>query len=474
MFGWFKLKSSLKAEQVRWLDERFHWLRNQFGEERLRGAVITPTNEFFPEAYAGTHEDAAKIFDRVCAYMGIDHSRVNLKLFSDPYADAVVASYNPAQGGKYALGLYQERDGIIDIWLETTRLDDPSTVVATLAHELGHVHLLADQRCENSLEDHEPLTDLLVVYFGMGIFAANSSIRDVHWRAGHISASGVSRQGYLSIAEYGYALALFASARGEHEPAWANYLRKDARSSFKMELTGLIERGGANAVHVAKEAPLESASCEQTTEAGSAENLDEDSEGNVAADQSGLSTADDFFEQGVRCNASGQYELATDAFTRALELKPNDEEALSERAWAYIGLAKYAQAIADCTKSLEFEPACLETICRRAVAHVRLRQFKEALADADRAIREEPKSAYAWLLRGVAQIGLGQAKEAVRDLSKAVRYAPRWGDNYLARSRAYKMLGDSKRSQADLFESIQRKPEYAHESVRSRSLVGSV
>jgi tetratricopeptide (TPR) repeat protein len=318
----------------------------------------------------------------------------------------------------------------------------------------------------------------------MGIFAANSSIRDVHWRAGHISASGVSRQGYLSIAEYGYALALYALARGEQEPAWADYLRKDARSFFKMELTALLERDGAQRVHAAKEALIKSATPEQTAERDLADDFDEecrpaeyydeDSEDNSTTDQSFRKRADEYFEQGVRCNALGEYELAVDAFTRALELKPNDEEALSERAKAYIGLGKYAPAIADCTKSLELEPDCLETICRRAAAHVWLRHFKEATADADRAIREESKSEYAWLLRGLAQIGLGQAKQAVRDLTKAVRYAPRWGENYLARSRAYEMLGDTKRSQADLFEAKRRKPEFADESARSRSLAGSV
>jgi hypothetical protein len=53
MFGWFKLKSSLKPEQVRWLDERFDWLRNQFGEERLRGTMIAPTDEFFSGPVCG-------------------------------------------------------------------------------------------------------------------------------------------------------------------------------------------------------------------------------------------------------------------------------------------------------------------------------------------------------------------------------------------------------------------------------------
>ena len=43
MFGWFETESPLTAEQRRWIDERFAWLANEFGEEPLRGAVVTPT-----------------------------------------------------------------------------------------------------------------------------------------------------------------------------------------------------------------------------------------------------------------------------------------------------------------------------------------------------------------------------------------------------------------------------------------------
>ncbi len=35
-------------------------------------------------------------------------------------------------------------------------------VAATLAHELAHVHLLADKRLKPEDEDHERVTDLLV------------------------------------------------------------------------------------------------------------------------------------------------------------------------------------------------------------------------------------------------------------------------------------------------------------------------
>ena len=64
MFGWFEIKSPLTAEQRRWIDTRFAWLRNEFGEERLRGVVITPTQEFFPDRYRATEEDAAVLLDR--------------------------------------------------------------------------------------------------------------------------------------------------------------------------------------------------------------------------------------------------------------------------------------------------------------------------------------------------------------------------------------------------------------------------
>jgi hypothetical protein len=165
MFGWFKIKSPLTADQRSWVEERFDWLRAEFGEQRLQAPTVTPTDEYFPDPYAGTVEDAAVLFDRVCKYMGVDPARVDLRFYESPSADVVAAAFNPALQREYALGVYQERDGRIDIWLETTSLREPASVVATLAHELGHVHLLADGRCDATTEDHEPLTDLLVVYF---------------------------------------------------------------------------------------------------------------------------------------------------------------------------------------------------------------------------------------------------------------------------------------------------------------------
>jgi hypothetical protein len=189
--------------------------------------MVTPTNEFFPDRYRATEDDAAVLLDRLCGYMSVDRSRIDLQLYTSRSADAVGTAFNPLLRRQYALGAFQEEAGRIVIWLEKTRLDEPHSVVSTLAHELGHVLLLADRRCDPNTPDHEPLTDLLAVYSGLGIFMANNALREVNWRSGGCSGWSLGRQGYMTMPEYAYALALYAHARGEHRPRWAKYLRPD-------------------------------------------------------------------------------------------------------------------------------------------------------------------------------------------------------------------------------------------------------
>jgi hypothetical protein len=105
-----------------------------------------------------------------------------------------------------------------------------------MAHELGHVHLLGHQRISPEDPDHEPLTDLLTVFFGLGVFSANSVIREHYWHAGQVSGWKIGRQGYLSMPVYGYALARFASSRREDGSGWSNRLRPDVRSAFKKSM----------------------------------------------------------------------------------------------------------------------------------------------------------------------------------------------------------------------------------------------
>jgi len=238
MFGWIRSKPQcpIDAAKREWLDERWNWLEDEFGIERLRETrVILPRPEFFPDPYAGTEQDVRLMLERVCDYMDLDSSTIELSFYQER-RPILEEGWRDGTAGLY------HRDGDrFRIWVEWSNLRDPLGLVGTLAHELGHVHLLGHGRISEESEDHEPLTDLLTVFLGLGVFTANSVIHESHWKTGQLSGWSVGRRGYLGMPEYGYAFAKFAQARGEDGSGWSRELRLDVRSAFRQALRFLSQ-----------------------------------------------------------------------------------------------------------------------------------------------------------------------------------------------------------------------------------------
>jgi hypothetical protein len=238
-----------------WVDRWWRWLEGQFGAERVRTApVILPRPEYFPDPYHATESDARVLLDRVCGYMDLDPATIRMSL----YDESDTLGENPIFGGGRragTAGLYHAEGGHYRIWIEAENLHDPLAMVATMAHELGHVHLLGHGRITPATEDHEPLTDLLTVFFGLGVFTANSVIRETYWHEGNYSGWSIGRRGYLGMSVYGYAFARFARSRGEDGSAWSRELRLDVRSAFKQAMRYLAPEAGAGAPAVAKAVP---------------------------------------------------------------------------------------------------------------------------------------------------------------------------------------------------------------------------
>ncbi|MBI3411636.1 MAG: hypothetical protein HY040_25180 [Planctomycetes bacterium] len=240
MFGLFRSEPRCPVDPTakEWIERRLTWLREQFGWDRLLSAeVVLPLPEYFPDPYQGEIDDLRALLDRVCEYMDIDPDTVDIDIYEDR---------NPVHdehGRQGTAGLYDQVRGRYQIWIEVGNLDDPLALVATMAHELGHVLLLGQGRISADAEDHEPLTDLLTVFLGMGVIAANSVIREKYWHAGAVSGWDMSRRGYVTMPMYGYALALFAWVRGEENPPWAKELRGDVRAAFKEGTRYLVETG---------------------------------------------------------------------------------------------------------------------------------------------------------------------------------------------------------------------------------------
>lgn len=216
------------TESREWIEQRMGWLVKVFGRERCQSAtVVLPIASFFPDAYDGSEAAVLALTHRVCGYMGIAQETIHVSLYVD---QPPVETDGLVQGTR---GLYHEEDGGYRIWLEIQNLCDPLALVATIAHELCHVLLLGQGRISPDEADHEPLTDLLTVFLGLGVITSNAVVRESTSRMGHFSSWQMSRGGYLTMQQYGYALALFARLREGQPKKWVRILRPDVKKAFK-------------------------------------------------------------------------------------------------------------------------------------------------------------------------------------------------------------------------------------------------
>jgi hypothetical protein len=233
---WLTPKCPVNDQEKEWLEDSGAWLLREFSIQIDNVRVVLPTPEFFPDTYRGEEDDVRTLLGRVCSYMGVNADRLSLDLFSDEQKEMRHHLPSFESSHRSAAGLYREGEDIIRISLSTDYLSDPMTMVAVIAHELGHVLLLADQKIAGDRKDHEPLTDLLTVFLGLGIFTANSAFRFTQWSGGFKQGWQVRRLGYLTEPMFGYALALFACARRESKPNWSKYLEGNAKHHFKSGL----------------------------------------------------------------------------------------------------------------------------------------------------------------------------------------------------------------------------------------------
>ena len=237
--AWWSSECPVRPREQGWIDDSMRWLRDEFGDDPLAAPMVLPTDEFFPGAYHGSEEDVRGVLDLLCAHMDVAPGRVTLEFYDESSHAAVLStlpSHDAVPTGATTAGHYQRRDGQTVISIDASQAQRPVSLVATLAHELCHERLIGEDRLDPAAqEDHEPLTDLLTVYLGLGIFSANSS----HEFHPHATGWSTRRTGYLTEPMYGYALARYARLRGETRPAWMKHLDTNPRAAMKQGLRHL-------------------------------------------------------------------------------------------------------------------------------------------------------------------------------------------------------------------------------------------
>ena len=170
-------------------------------------------------------------------------------------------------------------------------------------------------------------------------------------------------------------------------------------------------------------------------------------------------------DRGQELAAAGRDDEAIVAFNAALNLVPDNAEALAGRGCAEI-LTFNAAAIVDLDKAIELDPETFDGYRCRAEAHRSAGDFDSALADARKAIELDPTSAFAHITLGNVLDGMGRTAEAIPEYDNAIATLAKEDDKgalanaYNQRSIARTRLGDDAGASADLDKAIELDPEY--------------
>ncbi|MBC8100783.1 MAG: tetratricopeptide repeat protein [Armatimonadetes bacterium] len=104
-------------------------------------------------------------------------------------------------------------------------------------------------------------------------------------------------------------------------------------------------------------------------------------------------------DEGIEAVKQGDYAAAIKLWSQAIELDPNDDKLLVNRATAYSQTGNLAGALADLEAALKLNANNPHALFSRANLYARQNKFKEAIADLNKGIELDPNDADAYYNR---------------------------------------------------------------------------
>jgi tetratricopeptide (TPR) repeat protein len=176
-------------------------------------------------------------------------------------------------------------------------------------------------------------------------------------------------------------------------------------------------------------------------------------------------SATNWSEKGYALVNDGNWQNAGGAFTRAIELDPENADAYQGRGIAYGLLGNYQQAIMDHDKAIELDPKDAYFYLVRGLLYSKVGNYQQAIMDYDKAIELEIKNkdlqAIAYLNRGTSYFRLKDYRQAIKDFDRAIQLDPKDMKAYLFRGGAYGKLGNHQQAIKNYDRAIQLDPKSA-------------
>lgn len=169
---------------------------------------------------------------------------------------------------------------------------------------------------------------------------------------------------------------------------------------------------------------------------------------------------EDWMNRGFTLLRSRHFSAAAEAFTRAIEMDPDNAEAYNHRGVARAYMGKIDDAISDYTRALQIKPELVGALNNRGSAFYQKKLLNRAISDYSKAIEINPYLAEAYSNRGTAWAAKGDYFRAIRDYTQALEANPYFDAPYYNRGRALSTIGDYDQAIGDLQRVIELNPKF--------------
>lgn len=174
--------------------------------------------------------------------------------------------------------------------------------------------------------------------------------------------------------------------------------------------------------------------------------------------QEGASPAEPLVVEAESLSKSGKFEEAREKLVAAVAADPEFVPAHLGLGMVLRVLGRYEPAVEAYSKGLELEPDNSELLLRRGIAWFYMRQFGIALEDFDDAAGIAYDDARPELWRGLTLVELGRPLEAINAYAASIRRERGYMLAYLNRGLTYLRTGEPRKAEIDFDQAIRHDP----------------
>ena len=235
LFGDKEIKCPVDEEMRTWIEYAMKWMFSSFGEEFCKEQKVYLSLKELLNDFGKQQASLDDIASIVANVMHLNINEIALDIYEE--GEKIIKSnvepiyIKEEEGELPSGGLYvgKNEQGKYEVGIEKNLLQEPVTLIYTIAHELAHIKLLGENRID---ENDEYLTDLLPGLCGLGVFCA-TSVFSYRPTANFWS---YRTSGYLTQMEWGYALAVYSWLKDDESPDWIVSLPRNIQSDYNKSL----------------------------------------------------------------------------------------------------------------------------------------------------------------------------------------------------------------------------------------------